>query len=244
MRTLILIILGYSTLSTALATDPQTFASGPKQIQLLELYTSEGCSSCPPADQWFSTLGQHPGLWTDFVPVAFHVTYWDYLGWKDRFSQKEFDQRQKDRAKSARAVVYTPGVFYGGNEYRRWRLNRAAPKAKANHAVGELTVEVRGNLVEARFEASDIVQPAQFELALLASNQETAVRAGENRGRTLAHDFVVAALKQHPLRRQDSVWTASFSLPENIEFEPNAIAAWVSTEDGVPLQATGGWLDQ
>src|SRR4051812_18118930 len=61
--------------------------------QLIELFTSEGCSSCPPADEWLHDLGKQPGLWTDFVPVAFHVDYWDYLGWKDIFSTPEFSER-------------------------------------------------------------------------------------------------------------------------------------------------------
>ena len=59
--------------------------SGPARTHLIELYSSEGCSSCPPADDWVESLRKRPGLWKDFVPVAFHVTYWDYLGWKDSF---------------------------------------------------------------------------------------------------------------------------------------------------------------
>ena len=63
------------------------FHSAPKRTALLELYTSEGCSSCPPAEAWLSRLEYSPRLWRDFVPVAFHVDYWNYLGWKDNWSQ-------------------------------------------------------------------------------------------------------------------------------------------------------------
>ena len=66
---------------------PVTFASTARQTSLLELYTSEGCSSCPPAEAWLSGLKDNPGLWRDFVPVAFHVDYWNYLGWRDKWSR-------------------------------------------------------------------------------------------------------------------------------------------------------------
>src|SRR5258705_5915226 len=70
------------------------------QTSLIELYTSEGCSSCPPAEEWLGQLGKHPRLWRDFVPVAFHVDYWDGLGWPDRFARKQFTERQYAYSKS------------------------------------------------------------------------------------------------------------------------------------------------
>src|SRR5690348_8781739 len=71
------------------------FESGDTQTPLLELYTSEGCSSCPPAEAWLSQLKKSPKLWKDFVPVSFHVDYWDYLGWKDPFAMKAYSRRQQ-----------------------------------------------------------------------------------------------------------------------------------------------------
>src|SRR5580693_7997010 len=91
-------------------TNSLSFQSSNKQTSLLELYTSEGCSSCPPAETWLSRLKASPGLWGDFVPVAFHVDYWDYLGWRDPWAKSEFSNRQ--RAYAARwhsQSVYTPG---------------------------------------------------------------------------------------------------------------------------------------
>src|SRR6266436_651609 len=70
------------------------FQSNAKQTALIELYTSEGCSSCPPAEAWLSQLKADPRLWKDFVPLAFHVDYWDYLGWRDPFASKEWTARQ------------------------------------------------------------------------------------------------------------------------------------------------------
>src|SRR5881394_2772067 len=75
-----------------------TFQSSGEQVALLELYTSEGCSSCPPAETWLSRLKESPKLWKDFVPVAFHVDYWDYLGWKDPFAAKVYTERQHEYA--------------------------------------------------------------------------------------------------------------------------------------------------
>jgi hypothetical protein len=76
------------------------FQSAERRAALLEVFTSEGCSSCPPAESWLSHLKEAPGLWNDFVPVAFHVDYWDYLGWRDRWASKEFSDRQRAFAQS------------------------------------------------------------------------------------------------------------------------------------------------
>src|ERR1700743_1102514 len=77
---------------------PLVFQSSGHQTTLLELYTSEGCSSCPPAEAWLSKLKENPGLWSEFVPVAFHVDYWNNLGWRDRWSDGQFSERQRKYA--------------------------------------------------------------------------------------------------------------------------------------------------
>ena len=93
---------------------------GPR-VSLLELYTSEGCSSCPPADRWISTLRDDPRLWHEVVPVAFHVDYWDYIGWKDRFASPVYGNRQRDYARNRHVgTVYTPGFVLAGKEWRSW----------------------------------------------------------------------------------------------------------------------------
>src|SRR3954454_1449306 len=70
------------------------FESKPARTHLIELFTSEGCSSCPPAEAWLSKLKTEPQLWRDFVPVAFHVDYWGHLGWRDPFASKIWTARQ------------------------------------------------------------------------------------------------------------------------------------------------------
>src|SRR5258706_10352668 len=103
-----------------LAAPDCTVRSGPSTAALVELYTSEWCSSCPSADQWLSSFGRarRSGL---VVPIAFHVSYWDYIGWKDAYADPRFGERQRERAKASGAsMVYTPQVMIGGRGFREW----------------------------------------------------------------------------------------------------------------------------
>src|SRR3954471_82099 len=111
MRLMILSCL----LAAALGAAPARFASGETRTHVLELYSSEGCSSCPPAEAWLGSLRDAPGLLRDFVPVAFRVAYWDGLGWRDRFASKEFTARQYAYAAAwGSDGVYTPGFVLNG----------------------------------------------------------------------------------------------------------------------------------
>src|SRR5258708_33064840 len=96
--------------------------SGERTVALVELYTSEGCSSCPPADRWLSSIGRTfpPDR---VVPLALHVDYWDYIGWKDPYARREFSQRQRRLSPlQRRAVVYTPpGPVHGRGLLARGR---------------------------------------------------------------------------------------------------------------------------
>src|SRR5580698_1073863 len=104
------------------------FQSPPTQTALLELYTSEGCSSCPPAEDWLNRLKSSPGLWTDFVPLAFHVDYWDRLGWSDPWASTSFSDRQRSYTKLWRGhSLYTPGFVLNGKEWRDWQEHRDGP---------------------------------------------------------------------------------------------------------------------
>jgi hypothetical protein len=108
-------------LASSLGRSETVFESPAESVRLIELFTSEGCNSCPPVDAWLSGLRTSDGLWSRYVPVAFHVTYWDSLGWSDRFGQQKFDALHESTAAHAMAPVYTPGVFVSGREWRAWR---------------------------------------------------------------------------------------------------------------------------
>src|SRR5258708_40149645 len=115
--------------SFCLNAEPVTFQSSETQTALLELYTSEGCSSCPPAETWLSRLKESPGLWKDFVPVAFHVDYWDRLGWRDPFADRGFSDRQSAYAELWHSEnVYTPEFVLNGKDWRAWPLHKSIPK--------------------------------------------------------------------------------------------------------------------
>ena len=91
------------------------FTSRVEQVPVVELFTSQGCSSCPPADARLGKLKDHPGLWKEFVPLAFHVDYWDYIGWKDRFAETRNGSRQRAYRDSGRVrSIYTPGWVVNG----------------------------------------------------------------------------------------------------------------------------------
>jgi hypothetical protein len=177
--------------------------SGPGTAALVELYTSEGCNSCPPADEWLRQLpetGLGPGR---VVPLSLHVDYWDYIGWKDPFASPAFSARQRELAAVHRArVVYTPQVMLGGRDYRSWSgrarfaedvraINAKAARAEIGLTLREAqpgTSEVRaaGSVPRAEDRAEAVLYVAAYENGL--SNRVT---AGENRGVTLHHDFVV-----------------------------------------------------
>lgn len=106
---------------TAVVDDIKSVTSPDNRVVLLELYTSEGCSSCPPADRFLSELKSAGISDKQLIPMAFHVTYWDYIGWKDQFAKKQHDQRQRALAhKKKSSTVYTPQFVLSGEDYRSY----------------------------------------------------------------------------------------------------------------------------
>ena len=227
------------------ASEPKTFESADTQSSLIELFTSEGCSSCPPAEKWMSALKSNQELWKRIIPVAFHVDYWDHLGWRDRFAKPEFTSRQQRYA----AVwggdsVYTPGFVVNGKEWRNLFGGNAVPTISTR--VGVLRVSLGdGGKLTATF-VPETTQPRALALnvALLGNDLESDVKRGENSGRKLRHDFVVLDLIRIDMTNESNRWTGSVALPmQSSADKPSAIAAWI-TEDRTPIQATGGWLQR
>ena len=220
-----------------------TFSSTEKQNTLLELYTSEGCSSCPRADKWLSQLKQDSRLWNEVFPVAFHVDYWNYLGWKDRFSKHAYTQRQQAYANVGLVrTVYTPGFVKNGREWRSWFGNPNLDKLEAG-VTGVLSATVSERRIDAVFQSAMTHDASVLHIAMLKMNESTAIRAGENEGKRLVHDFVVF----HHLSANSSNrhWTVedSKSIPQLADAQ--AIVFWVSgVKDPRPIQVTGGWLSQ
>lgn len=173
--------------------------SPPHAVALLELYTSEGCNSCPPADRWLSRIAADgPGA-DSVVPLALHVDYWDRLGWPDRFAAARFSERQYALARQAGSrAVYTPGVFLNFREFRAWGSTRFGDALRAVNAKParadirlELATPSAGRLdLKADF-ALKTPDKGQAFVAVYENRLSTDVGAGENRGVTLRHDYVV-----------------------------------------------------
>ena len=217
------------------------FSSGPTQTRMIELYTSEGCNSCPPAEKFLNSFKQDARLWREIIPVAFHVDYWDYLGWKDRFSRAEYSARQREYARVQHArTVYTPAFFINGQNWRAGLFNRQLPDFTPAQ-IGTLDVRIENNTLTARYQAPPSQRdPVELHVAILGADIISHIQAGENAGRESQHDFVVLAHQQ--LRGSHNQWQGPLSRPR-LQAPRYALAAWVSTRhDPTPLQATGGWL--
>lgn len=171
-------------------------------LPVVELYTSEGCSSCPPADRWLSSLREGGAGGREVLPLAFHVDYWDYIGWTDRFAQPAFAERQRRMAaRNGTRTIYTPQVLFNARDFHAWRdpaaFGNAVAAARRLPPGADLELrlakETAGWLVTLRGQLKPGVKPAHGEawLAVLESGLENEVRAGENTGRRLRHDYVV-----------------------------------------------------
>ncbi len=199
----IAVALAFAFTFAARAAEPACSAtSGPRTAALVELYTSEGCDSCPAADHWLSSLFGQGFRPDQVVPLALHVDYWDYIGWKDPFAKGEFSVRQRKLAQLKRPViVYTPQVLLQGQDFRRWsdgefaeqvtRINSRPARARIALAIRAIApdaihAELSAMLVDPAEQKNAAVYLAAYENKLASD-----VAAGENRGRRLEHDFVV-----------------------------------------------------
>ena len=231
--------------ATMLNAAENQFVSGPEQTTLVELYTSEGCSSCPPAEAWLSRQKDNPGLWKRFVPIAFHVDYWDRLGWRDRFSSKQWTERQSRYAAAwGSGSVYTPAVVVNGREERGWSMrNLAQPNDKQIGILRASTGDGKSFFIDFK-PAQGASESWEAHLALLGSDISTNVQAGENSGRNLKHDFVVLDLQNVAMKSEAGALRASLTLGSSAGAGARkAVAIWVSSRGELaPAQATGGWL--
>jgi len=176
--------------------------SGPHTTALVELYTSEGCDTCPPADHWLSSLFAQGFKPDQVVPLALHVDYWDYIGWKDPFAKGEFSARQRRLAQMKRpSIVYTPQVLLQGQDFRRWsgsefteqvvRINSRPARARIALTIRAVAPEaIHAELSAMLIDPSEKKNAAVY-LAAYENKLASEVAAGENRGKRLEHDFVV-----------------------------------------------------
>jgi hypothetical protein len=203
-----LFFLSLALLALAVQSDaaPSDTSSGPIVV---ELFTSQGCSSCPPADRLLSQLGGDPKLAGRVIPLAFHVDYWDYIGWRDPFDAPTWSQRQQSYARAFHSNrIYTPQLVVNGRtecvgseegDVRRRITDALAapPPGRVTLALDPLTPD--GHLrVRVGAKLARTVAPGDLDLwvAVWETGLTTSVGAGENASRTLRNDFVVRRLEK------------------------------------------------
>jgi hypothetical protein len=220
MKLLLLILLSFSAISFADPEQTRHFESGVYQTHLLELYTSEGCSSCPSAEAWLRNKDVAEFKRSSVIPLAFHVTYWDYIGWKDLFAAKQYDRRQRKMVlQEGGRTVYTPQFFIdsqtkrGMNSSIEWLANKgkrlSVVKIKASLKALEYSLKIKLNLKKLASNIDDVVRVG---VVAYENGIKSTITAGENEGRVGHHQYVVRELQ-----------TSLISLNElkNREFEFN-----------------------
>jgi len=215
------------------------------KVTVVELYSSESCSSCPPADQWISKLKSHKDLWKKFVPLVFHVDYWNHLNWKDGFSSQKMTERQVAVSKTwDRPSVYTPAVVLSGREFKAWHYSKNESQFTENlksdlglkileKNKGEYLIQVKGQTKGKKY---------NIHLAKLGFDVSSKISNGENSGRVLRHDFIVLEWKQQDFTDKSQSESFIFLNKEKSSTQ-FAIVAWIE-EVGRPvaLQAVGAYL--
>lgn len=233
-----------ASLSTPLNAAPGCHVTSPeRQTALLELYTSEGCSSCPPTEAWLARLPEAGYDAQQLIPIALHVDYWDYIGWKDPYANPGFTQRQKLHASRNRLnTMYTPQLLLNGNDLRpRQRLKSALSAQKALASIqielsaeytrpSQITVTTRLASTTGR-----IPKRAKLYLALAENSLSSSIKAGENIGRKLRHEHVVRKLLG-PRHAQAHTTMPIHTQPDWVKNKLELVA-FVESDQGAVLQA-------
>lgn len=187
-----------SNLAVAAAPMSCETQSGKFVTPLVELYTSEGCSSCPPADVWLSQQAHRTDINANFL--AFHVDYWDDIGWPDRFANPAYTQRQYARVqRKGSTQVYTPQVMVGEQTGVSWswpdRSESFIKQANTELAVASIALQANGTgekwKAKVALTSLNALPDTQWYLAVYQDGLSSKVRAGENAGKLLRHDRVV-----------------------------------------------------
>ncbi len=217
MKTLLLILFFFTSLSLAVEIQ---LKSQETQTQVIELYTSEGCSSCPPADRWLSSLKNNSELFKSFIPIALHVDYWDYIGWKDPFSQKKFTEKQRSYAQKFNDNrIYTPAVivngkehFVGSNRSKMYTKIKEYKKHKNKYDISLGAIQQKKNSVKFEYTIDGDVSNTKARVVLAIKERITEVKRGENARRTLKNNNIVVS--KNYLMEVKKTGNYTFHLPE------------------------------
>jgi hypothetical protein len=255
MRRLLPVLLIASLAGAPVYAAPACHAvSDARTRPLIELYTSEGCDSCPPAEHWLSAQFDAAGEHAQAIALAFHVDYWDRQGWVDRFANAAYTKRQYDAMRAnAGSFVYTPQVLLQGHDLATWRTGADAAIAAAARMPARATIAVdavpgeRDVAVNVDAQVADrtLGRDASLFVAYADSGLVSDVKAGENRGVRLMHDHVVRVLRRAAGPSVDGHARATFALPTPAEqgVHPMLVAFVERKSNGEVLQALALPLD-
>lgn len=219
---------GASPIAEAYADPPPALARAPGAVAVVELFTSEGCSSCPPADAALADLASE----RDVYALSFHVDYWDDLGWPDRFASADNTARQQAYARTFGARgVYTPQMVVGGREQfvgsDRDRADAAIARALGSAPVVPLTLQARrtgADTLAIDYTSSGAPAGATLDVAVVERATSSVVRAGENSGRTLKHTNVVRTFTVVPLASPGG--SAAVRVPPGLRSQDGEVIAF------------------
>lgn len=244
IKNLLLISLGLSLPFVFSNANAETFkaSSSKHPTALIELYTSQGCSSCPPSEKWLGNL-EKSGIGNDkAVPLALHVDYWDYIGWEDQFSQKYFTQRQYEYRKLKHSSsVYTPQIIFNGGDVRRVTLNNSLSELRQQNAAVSFNLEAdtinKNNIkVMIDFDRIDpVAQNSNVVVVLAENNLVKNIETGENAGRTLEHQHVVRVWKNMGKIRNN--YSVDLNIDPTWKLDNLEVVVIVETDDMQTQQA-------
>ena len=219
-------------------TAPKKINVSMSSVALLELFTSEGCSSCPPADRLLSQLANFD---SNVIPLSFHVDYWNQLGWTDPFSKAQFSERQKEYGEHFHLEsIYTPQLIVNG-EYELVGSNRSTAEADIKKAIGEKCL-VRINIDEVRKDGNKLLLNCTLEgdwkqtnvaVALVQKHAEVKIKGGENGGSKLSHVNVVRSFVEKPAQQKISV---DIEVPADVAVNNSQLIVYTQQHD---LKITG-----
>ena len=220
--------------------------SDSREVRFIEIFSSQGCSSCPPAERWVNTMTDSGHLWDSLFPMVFHVDYWNYLGWHDPYAEAAHSSRQSAYKTQTRInAVYTPGFVVNGKEWRGWFRSRGIPQSRPFN--GRLNVQFSRQTLSAGY---DLFNPKQvLNLVILGFGLKERILAGENRNLTIEQNFVVLSHQvfspsPSPQSAEDKQWSVNWEKPK-LTAPEYAIVVWVDRHDDLtPLQVTGSWLSK
>jgi hypothetical protein len=221
------------------------FNSGESKVRLIELYTSQSCSSCPPAETWLSNLKNSDKLWTEFIPISFHVSYWNHLSWKDSFSKQEFSNRQREYHRVIRGGVYTPQVVLDGKDFRKWRNINANSFSKSRIKPGNLNVSIDKDLKTAKlsFNYKKKSEGLICYGAYIEGGHSSKITSGENEGKKIRQDFIVIDLVNKMAKKNKRKFTCSLDLKVRKNQKESGLVFWlINKKTYEVVQVAGGKL--